>query len=80
MKRAALKTEVDWSDPVDVRLWIAALRVQVQDLVAAGDDSTRHPKRRILSRAESRRRIHLADRAAEALLSAGEKSLPERTT
>ena len=75
MKRAAMMSEVDWTDPADVRLWIAALRVQVQDLVAAGDDATRHPKRRILSRAESRRRVHHADRAAEALLSAGEKSL-----
>ena len=77
MKRPIVKNEVDWSDPADVRLWIAALRVQVQDLVAAGDDATRHPKRRILSRAESRRRVHVADRAAEALLSAGEKSLAE---
>ncbi len=76
MKRPMMKTEVDWSDPADVRLWIQALRVQLGDLVAAGDDATRHPKRRILSRAESRRRVHLADRAAEALLVAGEKSLP----
>lgn len=76
MKRPFEKDAVDWTDPADVRLWIVALRVQVQDLVAAGDDATRHPKRRILSRAESRRRIHLADRAAEALLTAGEKSLP----
>jgi hypothetical protein len=75
MKRPIVKDAVDWNDPTDVRLWIAALRVQVQDLVAAGDDATRHPKRRILSRAESRRRVHLADRAAEALLCAGEKSL-----
>jgi hypothetical protein len=77
MKHFTLKTEVDWSDPADVRLWIQALRVQVQDLVAAGDDATRAPKHRILSRAESRRRVHVADRAAESLLSAGEKSLPE---
>ena len=76
MKRPMMKTEVDWSDPTDVRLWIQAIRVQVQDLVAAGDDATRAPRRRILSRAESRRRVLLADRAAEALLSAGEKSLP----
>jgi len=75
VKRPIVKSEVDWSDPTDVRLWFQALRVQVQDLVAAGDDATRHPKRRILSRAESRRRVHLADRAAEALLTAGEKSL-----
>jgi hypothetical protein len=77
VKRPIGKSEVDWSDPADVRLWIQALRVQVQDLVAAGDDATRAPKHRILSRAESRRRVHLADRAAEALLSAGEKSLPD---
>ena len=77
MKRLIVKDAVDWTDPADVRLWIAALRVQVQDLVAAGDDATRHPKHRILSRAESRRRVHVADRAAEALLSAGEKSLPD---
>lgn len=76
MKQPMMKSDVDWSDPADVKLWIQALRVQVQDLVAAGDDATRHPKRRILSRAESRRRVNLADRAAEALLSAGEKSLP----
>ena len=76
MKRPMIKDAVDWSDPTDVKLWIAAIRVQVQDLVAAGDDATRIPKRRILSRAESRRRVLLADRAAEALLAAGEKSLP----
>lgn len=75
MKRPIVKDAVDWTDPADVKLWIQAIRVQVQDLVAAGDDATRHPKRRILSRAESRRRVHLADRAAEALLAAGEKSL-----
>lgn len=75
MKRPVIKSEVDWTDPTDVKLWIQAIRVQVQDLVAAGDDATRIPKRRILSRAESRRRVLLADRAAEALLSAGEKSL-----
>jgi hypothetical protein len=77
MKHPIAKTEVDWTDPADVRLWIAAIRVQVQDLVAAGDDATRAPKQRILSRAESRRRVHAADRAAEALLSAGEKSLSD---
>ena len=76
MKRPISKDSVDWTDPTDVQLWIAAIRVQVQDLVAAGDDASRHPKRRILSRAESRRRVLLADRAAEALLAAGEKSLP----
>lgn len=76
MKQPMMKSDVDWSDAADVKLWIQALRVQVQDLVAAGDDATRHPKWRILSRAESRRRVNLADRAAEALLSAGEKSLP----
>ena len=76
MKRPMMMSAVDWSDAADIRLWIVALRVQVQDLAAAGDDATRHPKKRILSRAESRRRVLLADRAAEALLAAGEKSLP----
>ena len=56
---------------------LIAPRVQVQDLAAAGDDATRPPRRRILSFAESRRRIMLADRAAKAMLTAGEKSLPE---
>jgi hypothetical protein len=76
VKRAALKNEVDWSDPVDVRLWIAAMRVQIHDLTAAGNDAMRPHRRRILSRAESRRRILLAERAAEALLDVAEKSLP----
>ena len=75
MKRPIAKDAVNWTDPADVKLWIQALRVQVGDLVAAGDDATRHPKQRILSRAESRRRVHAADRAAEALLAAEEKSL-----
>ena len=76
MKRPMMMSAVDWSDAADIRLWIVALRVNIQDLAAAGDDATRHPKKRILSRAESRRRVLLADRAAEALLAAGEKSLP----
>jgi hypothetical protein len=46
---------VDFSDPGQVRLWLKALRVQVEDAVSAGDDATRPPGKRGLGRLTARR-------------------------
>jgi len=54
--------------------WLADLRVQCDDIIAAGLDATDRPSRRVLGRREARRQIKEAGRAIGALLdAAGQK-------
>src|SRR5262245_4547479 len=64
-----------WDDPTACRRWLAALRDQVADALALGDDATRRPKRRFFARSEARRRLHAAERAIASLLGAAERGL-----
>ena len=69
--RAALP----WEDPAEIRAWLGALREQIDDLAAAGEDATRRLAERVLSRVEARRRIEAAGQAVEALLEAAARGL-----
>jgi hypothetical protein len=68
-------TSLRWSDPVEARQWLFALREQTLDAIATGEDSTRAPRRRLFSRHEARRRIHAAEAAIGRLFAAAERGL-----
>src|SRR4051812_12410679 len=68
-------TSLRWSDPVEARRWLFALREQMLDAIATGEDATRAPRRRIFSRHEARRRIRVAERALTRLFEAAERGL-----
>jgi hypothetical protein len=65
-----------WSDPADARAWLADLREQILDAVAAGEDAVASPRHRVLSRAEAGRKLRTARRALVALLARAEAGLP----
>ena len=72
----AVREVVRWTDPEDVRLWIAALRSAAHDGLAAGEDAVRPKRERVLSRDEARRKLEAADKTVTSLLEAGERGLP----
>jgi hypothetical protein len=66
---------VCWGDAGDVRRWLDALRAQVEDLNAAGQDRCRKKEERVLSRFEAQRQGRRAKRKIGWLLDAGEAGL-----
>jgi len=64
---------VDLCNPIQARAWLTALRATVLDGMAAGEDATRRPKKRMFSRFEVRRRIDEASAGAQAMLDAAER-------
>lgn len=66
-----------WGDPAEARAWLGALREQIDDLAAAGEDATRRFGERVLSRAEARRRIDAAGQAVTTLLEAAHRGMVE---
>lgn len=63
----AAEPRLDRTDPRAVASWLADLRVQVDDIVAAALDATAPPARRMLGRGEARRQIEAAARKCRAL-------------
>lgn len=68
---------VDFTNPEEVRAFLGALRDLALDAIAAGEDATRLPRRRMFSRYEARRRIREAETALLALVEGAERELPE---
>jgi hypothetical protein len=66
---------LDLDDPAEVKRWLVALRVQASDAIAAGLDATARVRRRVMSRAEARRKLKAAEHAIDALLRAADRSL-----
>lgn len=64
-----------WDAPDDARRWLDAVREQTDDAIAAGEDAARHPRRRVLSRAEARRKLEAARVALASLLDAADRGL-----
>ena len=58
--------------------WLKALRDAIDDGIAAGDDATRCFKKRVLSRAEARRKLREAENSIEGLLSLAERALDNK--
>jgi hypothetical protein len=61
------------TDPAALRAWLAELRIQVDDAVAAGEDATRPPGQRDLGRAMARRKLLAARGAIQQLIEAAER-------
>jgi hypothetical protein len=70
---------LDLADPAMVRAWLAALRTQVADALAAGEDATRRPSRRRLGRQTARRTLQEASRAVEQLLEVADRGVAKAT-
>ena len=62
-------------DPEGRRMWLKALRESIDDALAAGDDATRRFSKRVLSRAEARRKLREAGDSIDALLAMAERAL-----
>jgi hypothetical protein len=69
-----------WNDVAGLREWLGDLRNQVLDVLAAGEDATRRPRKRMFSRYEANRRLRAAERAILCLLAAAERGLPSEET
>ena len=67
-----------FDDREQMRGWLKALRDAIDDGFAAGDDATRRFKKRVLSRAEARRKLCEAERSIEELLSLAERALDNK--
>jgi hypothetical protein len=48
---------LDFRSPAALRAWLGDLATQIEDVVAAAEDATRPPGRRLLGRAMARRTI-----------------------
>ena len=58
-----------------LREWLTALRDATDDALAAGEDATRRVRRRVLSRAEARRKLREAEAKIDGLLTLAESAL-----
>jgi hypothetical protein len=68
-------SRVRWEDPERVGVWLKALREQIDNAVAAGEDATRRCRKRVLSRAEARRKLRDANTRLDELLAMAESAL-----
>ena len=67
-----------FDDGEQMREWVKALRDAIDDGIAAGDDATRRFSKRVLSRAEARRKLREAESSIEGLLSLAERALDNK--
>jgi hypothetical protein len=64
-----------FDDRERMREWLNALRDAIDDAIGAGDDATRRFSKRVLSRAETRRKLREAESSIESLLVLAENAL-----
>jgi hypothetical protein len=64
-----------FDDREQMREWLKALRDAIDDAIAAGDDATRRVRKRVLSRAEARRKLREAESSIDGLLAVAESAL-----
>ena len=67
-----------WSDPAAARTWLMQLRSQIDDALAAARDATHRRKKRVLSRAEARRKLNESAKSLFALLESANRALSEQ--
>jgi hypothetical protein len=68
-------TPVDFGDPSEVRLWLAALETVTQDLIAAAEDQVRPPGERDLGRRAASLMIEESASVVESMLRHARASL-----
>lgn len=66
---------LDLTDRAELRAWLADLRTQIDDALAAGEDATRPPARRELGRRAARRAVVQAGRALDRILAVAEQAV-----
>jgi vacuolar-type H+-ATPase subunit H len=64
-----------FDDHERVAAWLKSLREQIDDGLAAGEDATRRIRRRVLSRAEARRKLRAATAGIDELMEMAERAL-----
>ena len=75
-KSGQIQTErLRFDDREHMREWLKALRDATDDAIAAGQDATRRFRKRVLSRAEARRKLRDAESSIESLLALAESAL-----
>jgi hypothetical protein len=67
-----------FDDPEQMREWLKALRDATDDAIAAGDDATRRFSKRVLSRAEAKRKLREAEGSIESLLAHAEAAFDNK--
>ncbi len=67
-----------WDDPERVSAWLKELREQTDDALAAGEDATRRFRRRVLSRAEARRKLRAASASIDELFAMADRALGDK--
>lgn len=70
-----LPTLLCWDDREQMRQWLTVLREVTHDSFTAGDDATRPFRERLLSRAESRRKLCAAETSIDRLLTLAANAL-----
>ena len=71
-------SKLRWDDATGVSDWLKALREQVDNALAAGEDATRRLRRRVLSRAETRRKLRAASASIDELFEMAERALGQK--
>ena len=71
---------LDFTDAKAVEQWLNALDCTAKDAIAAGDDATKAPGRRLLGRATARMHVEEARHKLRSLLEAARRGAPERPT
>jgi len=69
---------LDFTDAKEVERWLDAVDCAAKDAIAAGDDATRPPGRRLLGRATARAHVAEARHKLRSLVEAARRGAPER--
>jgi len=67
--------QVDFTDLEQVSQWLTELRSSIEDIYAIGHEATKRPRKRVLSRFESRRQLEEAKRGLDQILAAARRGL-----
>jgi hypothetical protein len=78
-KSGRFQTErLRFDDVEQMREWLKALREATDDAIGAGEDATRRFSKRVLSRAEVRRKLREAEDSIESLIAYAEAALENK--
>ena len=66
---------VCWENPEDIRIWLTAVKEQVDDLSAATRDRMRKKRGRVLSRSEAQRQATAATQSLDRLFASAHAGL-----
>jgi hypothetical protein len=73
-----MRRTVDFTNPADVRRWLAALRTEVDGMIDLGHEATRKNHERVVPRAHIREELERTGAMLRRLLRAGRRGLPAK--